>query len=52
MVYEDFEHVALLVANVGRGAQIAKLDIQSSFRILRIHPDDRHLIGFTWRGAF
>lgn len=52
VVYEDFDHVASLVVAAGKGALIAKVDIQSAFRILPIHSDDRHLFGFKWRGAF
>ena len=41
-----------ILQNLGRGAYMAKTEIESAFRILPIHPDDYHLLGFTWNGAF
>ena len=29
---------------------MAKLDIESAYRIVPVHPDDRHLLGMRWRG--
>lgn len=52
MVYEDFDHISALVLSIGQGAFIAKVHIQATFRILPIHPEDRHLLGFTWRGQY
>lgn len=31
---------------------MAKTDIESAFRIIPIHPSQRHLLGFTWKGQF
>ena len=31
---------------------MAKLDVESAFRILPIAPTDRPLLGFRWRGLF
>ena len=36
---------------VGRGALLAKLDIQSAYSIIPVHPDDRHLLGMRWHGT-
>jgi len=38
-----------MLLQVGRGSFLAKTDIKSAFRIIPIHPDDYHLLGFTWR---
>ena len=35
---------------LGPGATLAKLDIQSAYRIIPVHPADRHLLGMQWRG--
>ena len=35
---------------LGAGATLAKLDIQSAYRIIPVHPVDRHLLGMRWRG--
>ena len=30
---------------------MAKLDIKSAYRLIPVHPCDRHLLGIEWRGA-
>ena len=27
---------------------LAKMDIQNAFRLLAVHPTDRHLLGMSW----
>ena len=36
----------------GRGCYMAKSDIKSAFRIIPIHPSDRHLLGLKWNGFY
>ena len=36
----------------GHGCFLAKTDIKSAFRLLPIHPDDRHLLGLKWNGLY
>jgi hypothetical protein len=50
--YEILDHVIDLIQLCGAGARIAKIDIESAFRIIPIHPDDWHLLGFSFDGAF
>lgn len=50
--YEDFDHVADLINRAGKAALVAKVDIQSAFRILPIHPSCIHLFGFRFQDAF
>lgn len=52
VTYEDFDHVVGLIRQAGRGALIAKVDIQNAFRIMPIHCEDIHLFGFSWREKF
>ena len=42
---------AAMVLGMGRGAQLAKLDVQSAYRLLPVHPVDRPLLGIEWNGA-
>ena len=35
----------------GRGAILAKIDIKSAFRLIPVHPSDRHLLGMNWNNA-
>lgn len=50
--YKDFHHVASLVYSAGKGALLAKADIEVAFRILPKHPADQHLFGFFCKGCF
>ena len=37
----------------GQGTLLAKIDVKSAFRLLPVHPVDRHLLGMEWqRGAY
>lgn len=35
---------------LGKGFLLAKIDIESAFRNIPVHPDDRHLLGMMWEG--
>ena len=32
------------------GSEMAKVDIRSAYRIIPVHPEDRHLLGMRWDG--
>ena len=34
---------------LGKGTMLAKVDIKSAFRLLPVHPTDRHLLGMQWQ---
>ena len=50
LCYISVDLVAEQVVWLGRGALLAKLDIQSAYRIVPVHPDDRRLLGQRWKG--
>jgi len=50
--YENIETVIHLVQQHGHNCLMAKSDIEDAFRLLPIHPDDHHLLGFTWEGKY
>ena len=50
--YETLDWVLDLIRKVGRGALIAKADIENAFRLLPIHPDDHELLGFCFNGYY
>ena len=37
---------------LGRGALMAKLDVQSAFRLCPVQPDEHHLLGMCWQGRY
>ena len=49
--YARLDDAVLRILALGRGALLAKLDIQSAYRIIPVHPDDRHLLGMRWQGT-
>ena len=48
--YSSVDEAARLIADLGRGAILAKLDIESAYRNVPVHPEDRPLLGMEWEG--
>ena len=46
--YASVDKAAVL--SLGRGALLAKLDVESTYRILPVHPEDCLLLGMSWQG--
>ena len=36
--------------NYGKGTMLAKIDIQSAFHLLPVHPEDHYLLTMSWKG--
>ena len=50
MTYMRVDDVADAILKIGQGAEMAKIDIQSAYRIVPVHPGDRWLLGMMWQG--
>ena len=50
--YQNLDDALEIIASLGVGCLVAKADIESAYRIIPIHPDSVHLLGFTWEGMF
>ena len=48
--YASLHQAASIILSLGRGVQLAKLDVASAYRIVPVHPDDRPLLGMKWKG--
>ena len=48
--YVHMDHVVGKLIELGPGAKMAKLDVRSAYRIVPVHPQDRHLLGMMWDG--
>ena len=48
--YMSVNDVAKVVVQMGEGALLGKTDVQSAYRIIPIHPEDRWLLGTQWQG--
>ena len=49
--YVSVDDAAQVVAKLGEGALLAKIDIRSAYRMVPVHPDDRLLLGMIWEQA-
>ena len=48
--YSSVDEAVRLIREKGTGAQLAKLDLESAYRMTPVHPDDRLLLGMEWKG--
>ena len=44
------DEAAWIIARLGRGAILAKPDIQRAYHNVPVHPEDRPLLGMEWDG--
>jgi len=51
LFYVTIDHAILSIIQSGRGTILAKIDIKSAFRLLLVHPADRHLLGVNWKNS-
>ena len=49
--YVTIDEAVKGIIQFGRGALLAKIDIRSAFRLLPVHPADRHMLGMRWNGG-
>ena len=50
LTYLKVEEVVHAIGRKGKGALLAKMDLESAYRIIPVYPSDRHLIGMEWKG--
>jgi len=48
--YVSVDTAAARMHNLGRGALLAKMDIKQAYRHIPVAPEDRHLLGLSWKG--
>ena len=48
--YTSVDHAAKMIVAQGKGALLAKLDLESAYRMIPVHPVDRPLLGMRWGG--
>ncbi|KAM3916024.1 uncharacterized protein RB166_015396 [Leptodactylus fuscus] len=52
VVYASFDTALSWVRRCGRGALLAKTDIEAAFRLLPVHPSSQRLLGCVWEGQY
>ena len=50
MSYITVDMIADIVASFGPASLMAKVDIQSAYRLIPVHPDDRPFLAVQWQG--
>ena len=50
--YMSFDSAVNLVNATGKGCFMGKIDIKHAFRLCPVHPDDWHLLGYSWRARW
>lgn len=48
--YNTVEHAIDAIKQMGTPCFLSKSDIESAFRLIPVHPDDHHYLGFSWEG--
>ena len=49
LTYTSVDLVASRILQLGRGTELAKMDIKQAYRLVPVHPDDRRLLGIEWQ---
>lgn len=52
LCYPSIDLAIQQILQVGRGAQLSKLDIKEAYHIVSVHPDDWPLLGMYWKGNY
>ena len=50
LTYLKLDQVSGTVMKLGRGSMLTKVDIQSAYRVIPVHPQDSILLGMKWQG--
>jgi len=50
--YVKVDDIIRMVSKHGRGALMAKFDVEAAYRNVPVHPHDRYLLGLKWRGQY
>ena len=51
MSYISVDDAIQKITSLWRSTPLAKIDIKSAFRLIPVHPADRHLLVMEWNGA-
>ena len=49
--YTTVDDIANRILHIGKGALLAKVDIEAAYRLIPVHPDDRPLQAVQWNGS-
>ena len=52
MHYLRMDEVIQAIVQNGWGSQLAKMDVESAYRMVPVHPQDRPILAVQWAGQF
>ena len=50
--YMRMDDVVSGIMSFGQGTRLAKVDVESAYRNIPVHPEDRYLLGMKWQGNY
>ena len=50
MRYSSLDDAVQFITRLGPGTLLTKIDLKSAYRVVPVHPQDRHLLGIRWEG--
>ena len=50
VAYSSVDDAVQVLRRMGKGAELAKFDLESAYRHIPVHPQDRILLGMRWKG--
>lgn len=50
--YVTVDDAIAIIMRLGRGTQLAKMDIRNAFRLCPVRHQDHHLLGISWQGRY
>ena len=48
--YASIDEAIKFIVLLGHRTHLVKVDLKSVYRLVPVHPDDRHLLGICWKG--
>ena len=49
--YVSVDDIVDTILALGQGSLLAKIDVRSAYRVVPVHPEDRMLLGMSWKGS-
>ena len=50
LTYAHMDEAVARIRELGPGTELIKMDLESAYRQVPIHPEDHHLLGIAWNG--
>ena len=48
--YVSVDDIVNTILSLGQGTMRAKIDVRNAYRVIPVHPEDRMLLGMSWKG--